>query len=187
MVKLAVLVSLTGSLLKAILDAGLPVYLVVADRKCRALEIARRAKVPNVVLLERTDFSKRFDRAAYTADMIKLLKKHGIDLVAMAGFMTVFEEEIFEHFTLLNTHPSLLPAFKGEGHNAVRDALEAGAPETGCTIHIATAELDAGPILAQAKVPVLQGDTVDTLHERIKEVERVLYPQEIFKYMQKMG
>ena len=185
MIKLAVLASLTGSLLKAMLEYGLPVHLVVADRTCRALEIARQGKVPHVELLERTDFSKRFDRSAYTADMITLLKKHGIDLVAMAGFMTVFEEEIFEHFTLLNTHPSLLPDFKG--HHAVRDALEAGAPETGCTIHIATAELDAGPILAQAKVSVLKGDTIDTLHERIKEVERVLYPQEIFKYMQKMG
>jgi phosphoribosylglycinamide formyltransferase-1 len=84
---------------------------------------------------------------------------------------------------ILNTHPSLLPSFRG-GH-AVADTLAAGATETGCTIHIATKSLDDGPILAQGKVPVLPGDTVNSLQERIKQVERRLYPDTIRNVMQK--
>ena len=75
---------------------------------------------------------------------------------------------------ILNTHPALLPAFPG--WHAVADALAAGVAETGCTVHLATLEMDAGPILAQEEVPVLPGDTVESLHERIKAVERALYP-----------
>ena len=78
---------------------------------------------------------------------------------------------------VLNTHPALLPAFKG--WHAVRDALAAGVDETGCTVHIATLEVDSGPILAQQAVPILDGDDEDTLHARIKEVERHLYPATI--------
>jgi phosphoribosylglycinamide formyltransferase-1 len=78
---------------------------------------------------------------------------------------------------VLNTHPSLLPSFKGA--HAVRDALAAGVKVTGCTVHVATAEVDAGPILAQEAVPVLPGDDEATLHERIKAVERRLYPATI--------
>ena len=74
----------------------------------------------------------------------------------------------------MNTHPALLPAFPG--WHGVRDALAAGVPETGCTVHLATLEMDAGPILAQEVVPVVPGDTEATLHERIKIVERTLYP-----------
>jgi phosphoribosylglycinamide formyltransferase-1 len=74
----------------------------------------------------------------------------------------------------VNTHPALLPAFPG--WHPVRDALAAGVPETGCTVHLATLEMDAGPILAQEAVPVLPGDTEESLHERIKVVERRLYP-----------
>ncbi len=97
----------------------------------------------------------------------------------MAGFMTIFSPSIFRHFKrrILNSHPSLLPAFKGE--KAVADALAAGVAETGTTIHIATEQLDEGPILAQERVAILEGDTVATLHERIKQVERPLYPRTI--------
>ena len=78
---------------------------------------------------------------------------------------------------ILNTHPALLPAFPG--WHGVRDALAAGVTETGCTVHLATLEMDAGPILAQGVVPVLAGDTEETLHERIKVVERTLYPETV--------
>ena len=95
----------------------------------------------------------------------------------MAGFGTILDKPIHDEFRgrIVNTHPSLLPAFKG--WHAVEDALAAGVKVTGCTVHFATLEVDDGPILAQEAVPVLDDDTVDTLHERIKDVERRLYPQ----------
>ena len=177
--KLAVLASGTGTLLEAMLKDGLPVALVLADRPCRAVDaVGREYDIP-CELIERTDFGAHFDRHAYTEEVIAALKKYNIGLVAMAGFMTVFDPVIFDTYPerILNTHPSLLPNFKG--NTSVADALTACVTETGCTIHIATAELDHGPILAQAKVPILPGDTVPTLHERIKVVERVLYPEVI--------
>ena len=108
--------------------------------------------------------------------MASVLVAHQVDLVAMAGFGTVMTDAVHQAFPgrILNTHPSLLPAFPG--WHGVRDALAAGVTETGCTVQIATREMDAGPILAQEVVPVLPDDTEATLHERIKEVERVLYP-----------
>ena len=94
----------------------------------------------------------------------------------MAGFGTVFARPLFDAFPgrILNTHPALLPAFPG--WHAVEEALAAGVAVTGCTVHLATVETDAGPVLAQEEVPVLAGDTVETLHERIKQCERRLYP-----------
>lgn len=184
MTKLAVLVSGTGSLLEAMLLEGLEVSLVVSDRKCRGIEIAKRWKIP-VELIERTNFSKSFDRDEYTHQTVAILQKHRIRFVAMAGYMTVFAPVIFDHFAgrILNTHPSLLPAFKG--HTAVQDALDCGVKVTGCTIHIATEELDAGQIIVQEEVPVYSGDTAEELHERIKVVERKLYPQAIRAFMER--
>jgi phosphoribosylglycinamide formyltransferase-1 len=97
----------------------------------------------------------------------------------MAGFGTIFEKTMFDAYEgrILNTHPALLPAFPG--WHAVRDTLAAGVKITGVTVHVATLEVDAGPILAQAAVPVLPDDDEDSLHERIKEVERQLYPDTI--------
>jgi len=174
-VGLAVLVSGSGTLLEAILADGAPVTVVLADRPCRGLEVAAQAGVPTE-LVERTDFSRGFDRPAYTERVVKALQSHGVELVALAGYMTVLSPAVLEAFPgrVLNTHPSLLPSFKGA--TSVRDALAAGVKVTGCTIHVATAEVDAGPILAQEAVPVLPGDDEPTLHERIKVVERRLYP-----------
>ena len=173
---IAVLASGTGSLFEAMLKEGVPVALLLTDRPCRALEIAKGAGVP-FVLVERKSFGEDFDRSAYTKEVLEVLRAHDINLIAMAGFMTVFSEEMFQVFggNIVNTHPSLLPLFKGA--HAVKDALEAGVAETGTTIHIATSDLDAGPIIAQAKVAVLPGDSVETLHERIKTEERKLYPE----------
>lgn len=175
--RVAVLASGSGTLLDAILAAGVEVDLVVADRPCRALQIAEDAGVP-AVLVERTSFGKSFDRDAYTDQVIATLREHDIDLVAMAGFGTVMPKApaAFPD-RILNTHPALLPAFKG--WHAVRDALEAGVKVTGCTVHLATEEVDEGPILAQEAVQVEPDDTEATLHERIKTVERRLYPDTI--------
>lgn len=174
--KIAVLVSGTGSILKAMLAAGVPIVVVASDRECRALDVARGSGIPTE-LVERADFGPNFDRVWYTEKLARILQQYDTELVAMAGFMTLLSKEFFDTFggRVLNTHPALLPLFKGD--HAVKDALEAGATETGCTIHIATPELDAGPIIAQEKVAVMPGDTVESLHERIKEAERKLYPQ----------
>lgn len=180
--RIGVLASGSGTLLEAILADGIPVELVVVDRPCRAIEVAEVASVP-VALVERSDFGASFDRDAYTDTVIAKLREHEIDLVVMAGFGTVIPKAASEFpGRLLNTHPALLPAFKG--WHAVREALARGVKVTGCTVHIATAEMDEGPILAQEAVTVEPDDTEETLHERIKEVERRLYPATIRRFME---
>jgi phosphoribosylglycinamide formyltransferase-1 len=177
-VRIAVLASGSGTLLEAILDDGIPVALVVVDRPSKALGVAEARDV-EAVLVERTSFGNDFDRDAYTAQVVDILKARDIELVVMAGYGTIFSEAIHEAFPdrILNTHPALLPSFKG--WHGVRDALEYGVKVTGCTVHVATLEVDAGPILAQEAVAVLPDDDEASLHERIKAVERRLYPQTI--------
>jgi phosphoribosylglycinamide formyltransferase-1 len=174
-VRLGVLASGTGTLLEAFLREGVPVAMVLVDRPCRAEAIAAEAGVA-LERCYRESFGADFDRHAYTLRLLDALDRHGVGLVAMAGFGTVLAPIAFDVLQgrILNTHPSLLPAFKG--WHAVEEALAAGVAVTGCTVHVATAEVDEGPILAQEEVPVLPGDTPATLHERIKTVERRLYP-----------
>ena len=176
--RIGALASGSGTNLAAILEADLPVVVVVVDRPCQATEIAASHGVP-AVLVERTTFGDDFDRVAYTEQVVDALTAHEVELVVMAGFMTVLEKPMFDAYDgrVLNTHPSLLPAFRGA--HAVRDALEHGVKVTGCTVHVATMELDGGPILAQVAVPVVPRDDVPTLHERIKVAERRLYPDTI--------
>jgi phosphoribosylglycinamide formyltransferase-1 len=185
-VNIAVLVSGSGSILEAILAAGIEVSLVVSDRPCRGLDIAGDANI-EACLLSRSvygGFSKDFDRVAFSDALTGLLDVRAIELVAMAGFGTVLSGEIFNRYAgrILNTHPALLPAYPG--WHAVEDALADGARVTGTTVHIATQVMDAGPIVAQAEVTIEAGDTVASLHERIKQVERVLYPQTISQVAQ---
>jgi phosphoribosylglycinamide formyltransferase-1 len=174
-VRVAVLVSGAGSILDAMVDAAIPIALVVADRPCRGLERAAEAGI-EAVLVERDRYDADFDRDAYAARLAEVLRSHDIELVAMAGFGTVLSQPMHDAFggRLINTHPALLPSFKG--WHAVRDALAHGVKVTGCTVHVAGLDVDTGPILAQEAVAVLPDDTEATLHERIKEVERRLYP-----------
>jgi phosphoribosylglycinamide formyltransferase-1 len=183
-VRLAVLASGSGTLLEAMLDARLPIDVVVTDRRCRALDVATAADVA-AVLVERTSYGADFDRDAYTKQVVAVLEQHGVDLVVMAGFGTVLGAPAFDAYPgrILNTHPALLPAFKG--WHAVREALAYGVKVTGCTVHVATLEVDHGPILAQEAVTVLPDDTEDSLHERIKQVERRLYVQTIRDILQR--
>lgn len=176
--RLAVLASGSGTLLDAMASSGLPIDLVMVDRRCAAEEVAARHGIP-VEVVERTDFTARFDRDEFTVRVVERLQHHRIDLVAMAGWGTILGRAAFEAFPgrILNTHPALLPSFPG--WHAVRDALAHGVKVTGCTVHVATEEVDAGPILAQEAVPVLPDDDEATLHERIKEVERRLYVETI--------
>lgn len=176
--RLAVLASGTGSILSAMLEHGLRVDLVAVDRVCRAEKLAADAGITSV-RVERESFGATFDRDAYSRDLLDALVAERIDVVAMAGFGTILAAPFFDHYDgrVLNTHPALLPSFPG--WHGVRDALAAGVKVTGCTVHIATPEVDAGPILAQEAVAVLPDDDEASLHERIKAVERRLYPRTI--------
>jgi phosphoribosylglycinamide formyltransferase 1 len=180
---LGVLASGAGTVLDAILDAGLPVAVVVVDRACAAEKRAADAGAP-VVRVERTSYGGDFDRAAYTDEVAAVLRAHGVDTVAMAGYGTILAGSLFAAFPgrVLNTHPALLPAFRG--WHAVRDALAAGVKVTGCTVHVATEVVDDGPILAQEAVTVAPDDTEASLHERIKTVERRLYPETIRRFLE---
>jgi phosphoribosylglycinamide formyltransferase-1 len=160
-----------------------PVVVVLADRPCRGLEVAAAVGVDSE-LVDRTGFGgygPAFDREAFSRRVAEVLQSHDVDLVAMAGFGTVLGRAVHDAFPgrILNTHPALLPAFPG--WHAVEEALAAGVAVTGCTVHVATLEVDAGPVLAQQEVPVMPGDTVQTLHERIKRCERRLYPATVTK------
>jgi phosphoribosylglycinamide formyltransferase-1 len=172
--RLAVLASGSGSICDAMLHADVGVQLVVVDRPCGALDVAASHGVPSA-LHERTSYGADFDRDAYTLQLVQLLQEQDIDLVIMAGWGTILGQPMFDAFAghIVNTHPALLPSFPG--WHGVEDAMAYGVKVTGCTVHVATLDVDAGPILAQEAVPVLDDDTVDSLHERIKTVERRLY------------
>src|SRR5436853_101029 len=178
------MVSGSGTILRAIVQAHLPVVVVVADRPCAALGIAEELGVP-AELVERTSFGADFDREAYTHLIVDALKRHEVEMVAMSGFGTILSPAMQAAYggRMLNTHPALLPAFKG--WHAVEEALAYGVKVTGCTVHVAALDVDTGPILAQEPVPVLPGDTVETLHERIKAVERRLYPATIRAFIER--
>lgn len=175
---IAALASGTGTILEALLADGLPIDVVVVDRPCRAQKVAAAAGVPSVLVL-REDFTERFDRESYTDEVVAVLAPYEPQLVVMAGYGTILAQPIHDAYPgrILNTHPALLPAFKG--WHAIEAALEAGVEETGCTVHVATLGVDEGPILAQEVVPVLPGDDPSSLGERIKQVERRLYPATI--------
>jgi phosphoribosylglycinamide formyltransferase-1 len=183
--KLAVLVSGSGTLLDAIVEAGVEVAVVVADRPCLGLENAEKYGITTELVNRKNWPMAKLDpdsdevdpaRDGFTKQVVAVLQKHEVDLVCMAGWMTVFTQAMFDAFggRVTNNHPALLPSFPGA--HAVRDALAYGVKVTGCTIHIATAVMDKGPILAQEAVDVLPNDTEDTLQERIKVVERRLLP-----------
>ncbi|MEZ5144796.1 MAG: phosphoribosylglycinamide formyltransferase [Acidimicrobiales bacterium] len=176
--RIAVLASGSGTILDAIAGAGIPVEVVGVDRRCGAIDVAERHGLPCLVF-ERTSYGADFDRDAFSKEVATALADRKVDLVVMAGWGTIFSQPMFDAFDgrIINTHPALLPAFKG--WHAVDDALAAGVKVTGCTVHVATASVDDGPILAQEAVPVLPDDTAATLHERIKEVERRIYVRTI--------
>ena len=171
---IGVLVSGTGTNLQALLDAELPVR-AVASNKHEAPALARAGGLPTASF-ELRDYVSRDERDAAMADW---LEHHGIELVVLAGYMHLLTPTFLDRFPgrVLNVHPSLLPAFPGA--HAVADQLAAGVSESGCTVHLVDEGVDSGPILLQERVPVLDGDTEETLHERIKAVEHRLLPQAV--------
>ena len=116
--------------------------------------------------------------------LVELLQKHAVDWVILAGYMRVVKEPLLHAFPnrIINIHPSLLPKFKGL--RAWEQALNAGVPETGCTVHFVNRDIDAGEIIAQQRVPILMGDTPETLHARIQIAEHELYPSALAKVFQ---
>jgi phosphoribosylglycinamide formyltransferase-1 len=169
---LGVLASGRGSNLQALLDAAnvgritSNVSVVISDvESAFALDRARGAGVPAVFVDPGRPGPRLTPTAARTA--VSVLREHGVEWVVLAGFMRIVGKTFFHAYPdrILNIHPSLLPAFRGL--HAQRQALEAGVQVAGCTVHIVTPELDAGPILKQASVRVEPGDTEDTLSARI--------------------
>lgn len=183
--RLGVLVSGRGSNLEAILDAikqgklTARVAVVISNKKdAAALERAARYQVP-ALFLDPTRYSRREE---YDAAVLQQLKEFGVELVVLAGYMRLVTPTLIQpyHDRIINTHPSLLPAFPGI--HAQRQALSYGVRVSGCTIHFVDEEMDHGPIIAQASVPVFEGDTVERLSERILAEEHRLLPQVLQLY-----
>jgi phosphoribosylglycinamide formyltransferase-1 len=172
--RVGVLVSGEGSNLQALLDAGVEVAAVASNMpEARALARADLAGVPSsTFLLDGYD-----DRDARDVAMADWLQTHGVELVVCAGYMHLLRPGFLDRFpgAVVNVHPALLPAFPGA--HAVEEALEAGVDETGATVHLVDAGVDTGRVLRQERVPVLIGDTEESLHARIREVEHRLLPE----------
>lgn len=173
--RVVVLASGTGSLLESLLAAAVDDYpaRVVAlgtDRNCRAAHVAESAGLP-VFTVRMADYP---DRAGWDRALTQATAAHTPDLVVSAGFMKILGPQFLNRFIgrTVNTHPALLPAFPGT--HAVPEALAYGVKVTGCTVHLVDAGTDTGPVLAQEPVAVLDGDDEQTLHERLKSVERKL-------------
>lgn len=171
-----VLISGRGSNLQAMLDAGIPVSAVISNRAdAPGLALAARRGIATAVVEHRAFASREAFEAALGAE----IDRHAPKLVALAGFMRVLTAGFVARYAgrIVNIHPSLLPEFPGLDTHA--RALAAGAKRHGCTVHFVTAQLDHGPIIAQACVPVVAGDTADALAARVLAEEHRLYPRAI--------
>ena len=184
--RLGVLISGRGSNLQAIVDAiregrlDVEIAVVISNRaEAAGLDRARDAGIETRYINHR-EFPLRddFDRA-----LVEALRAHDVSLVCLAGFMRLIGRPMLDAFpdAILNIHPSLLPAFPGV--DAQRQALDYGVKVTGVTVHLVTAELDGGPIIVQRSVPVLEGDTVESLSARILVEEHRAYPDAIRKLL----
>jgi phosphoribosylglycinamide formyltransferase 1 len=175
--RVGVLGSTRGTALKGVLDAiaagtlDVDLRIVISDRPTAPiLDRAKLYKIPSL-FLDPTGLT----REQYDERVSAELRKARVDLVLLVGYMRILSPHFVAewHGRLLNVHPSLLPAFAGLMNRKVHEAvLSAGVPETGCTIHIVTEEVDGGPIVLQKRCPVLPGDTVDTLKDRVQALEQ---------------
>ena len=179
MKRIVVLISGTGSNMQAIVDAcekqqinGEVVAVIANKDTAKGLEKAAERDIATHALSH-----KAFDsREAYDAELQSLIDTYQPDLVILAGFMRILTADFTRHFAgrMLNIHPSLLPKYKGV--NTHQRALDAGDKEHGVSVHFVTEELDGGPVILQAKVPVFDGDTADDLQARVHEQEHRIYP-----------
>jgi phosphoribosylglycinamide formyltransferase 1 len=171
-----VLISGRGSNMQALLDAGLPVAAVIGDRAgAGGLEIAARRGLI-VATVEHKDYRTREE---FDAALAAQIDRHAPRLIALAGFMRILTPGFVAHYAgrLVNIHPSLLPAFPGLDTH--RRALAAGVKVHGCSVHFVSEQLDHGPIVVQAAVPVRQGDTPELLAARVLRQEHVVYPRAV--------
>lgn len=181
-VKIAVLVSGRGSNLQAIVDSIEKGYIknaaikVVISNKANAyaLERARNHGISTVFL-----DPGEYDRAEYDRAILNILNQYDTDLLLLAGYFRLLGNEIIKAYRnrIMNIHPSLLPAFKGL--HAQKQAFEYGVKVAGCTVHFVDEGLDSGPIILQRCVPVIPGDTEETLTDRILEQEHIIYPEAV--------
>ena len=179
--KLGVLVSGSGTNLQALLDteargelAPGAISVVISNRPgVAALVRAERAGKPAITV----DHKQFTERALFEERLLAVLAEHDAEAIVLAGFMRVLTEHFVERYPLriLNTHPSLLPAFPGV--DAAAQAIAYGVKVSGCTVHFVDTSLDAGPIIAQAAVPVMPGDDAHTLQARIQQEEHRLLPR----------
>ena len=188
MLRLALLASGGGSNLQALLDAaedgrlpGVEPVLVVADRECGAITRAMDAGV-DAVLLDRRIHGRGLSAAVGAA-----LEDYAVDFAALAGWLSILDESLVAAWRerILNIHPSLLPAHGGPGMYGLRvhqAVLAAGDAESGCSVHVVTAGVDEGRVLEQARVPVLAGDTPESLAARVLVEEHRLYPEAIRRF-----
>lgn len=184
--KLGVLGSGSGSNMQAILDAieegslDAEIMLVLSDNSdAYILERARKAGI-RAGLIDCGGYAQKFPDESQEA-VGRQLKEAGVEMVCLAGFMRLVKAPLLDAFPqrILNIHPSLLPAYPGL--MAWKQAVEDGAKESGCSVHYVDAGMDTGPIILQAKVPILSDDTADTLHARIQIEEHQIYPAAIRK------
>ena len=180
--RLGILISGSGTNMEnialAVAERGLParVAVVISDvEDAYGLVRAEKLGLDTVVV----DPGAYPDRAAYDAELVRILGENGVDLVVLAGYMRLVGPGFVDAFRnrIINIHPALLPSFPGT--SGVADALAYGVKVTGVTVHFVDEGLDTGPIIVQDAVPVLPGDDDETLHQRIHEVEYRLYPQAI--------
>jgi phosphoribosylglycinamide formyltransferase-1 len=184
MLSIAILGSGKGSNAQSIIDAinagklDARIVCVLADvEDAFILERARQNGIP-AYYIDCAPFKTKLDGAA-EQKTIDILKKHGTEVIALAGFMRMVKSGLLRAFPgkIINIHPALLPAFPGL--QSWKQALDGGAKETGCTVHFVDEGMDTGPIILQKKVPVLDGDTPESLHARIQVQEHVAYPESL--------
>lgn len=188
--RVAILISGRGSNMRALIEAAraddfpAEIVLVVSSRmEADGLGIARELGV-ETALVDQVRFRRENrDREAYDAELHHVLTRANVEFVCLAGFMRILSPAFVRNWQgrIVNIHPSLLPAFRGL--KPQRQALDAGVKVTGCSVHFVVPELDAGPTIAQAEVPVLDGDTEETLSARILEAEHKLYPAALRKVL----
>jgi phosphoribosylglycinamide formyltransferase-1 len=185
--KIAVMASTMGTDLQAIIDGiasgelDVDLRLVFSNKECYAVERAENAGIKTKVLL----FEKDIDtRESYDKKAAQILDTEEVELIVLVGYMRLFSEWFVRKYKnkIMNIHPSLLPSFPGMDRSVHEEVLKCGCKVSGCTIHFVDEGTDTGPIIAQRAVDIENGETVDSLKEKVQSIEKILYPEIIQAY-----